>query len=694
MNLQKNPESRSRKDKLLTSLAIAVVLVIGLTGARSAHAQSNQPCDIYAAATPATPCVAAYSTTRALFNAYTGNLYQVTRQSDNTTANVAILTDGSRYAAAATQDAFCANTTCTITKIYDQTSEHNDLTLAPPGGAASGPGPGGYDVAASATALPVIAGGHKVYGLLVSSGVGYRNDATSGIAVNGAPEGVYMVSSAVNLSPYGACCFDFGNAETTNTDVADGYMDAINMHCATSSWNSPCAPVEGLDLENGVYGQLTGTTGTLFVTAMGWNDGQHYYGTYIGNAQSGGLTSSGSIALSGDYAPMRQEGAIVLGVGGDNSDSGTGRFFEGVMTAGVPTSTTMGNVQANIVAVGYQGAPTLSDGVTYTFTNQTSQMNLDNYCDGCTGAPTNGVQVIQYPANGLETQEWTLHTQGNGYFTMVNVQSGFCLDDPWGNGTPSRTLPQTQGTSTMLWQQPCNGNEAQNWEFVPQTNSYFVIENQAATVFNPRAGTPMVIDDYYGEATSGLQMWLDTANGLTPQNWLAASTSGTPSGTITDGATYTLENQTSQMLLDNYCDGCSGGATDGVQVIQYSANGWKTQKWTLHSQGNGYFTIVSVQSGFCLDDPWGNGTPSRTLPQVAGTSTMLWQQPCNGNAAQNWKFIPQSNGSFVVENQAATTSNGSPMVIDDYYGEATSGLQMWLDTANGQAPQNWYLNIQ
>jgi hypothetical protein len=119
----------------------------------------------------------------------------------------------------------------------------------------------------------------------------------------------------------------------------------------------------------------------------------------------------------------------------------------------------------------------------------------------------------------------------------------------------------------------------------------------------------------------------------------------------------------------------------------------ETQEWTLHTQGNGYFTMVNVQSGFCLDDPWGNGAASRTVPQTQGTSAMLWQQPCNGNAAQNWKFLPQSNGYFVVENQAAT-NNGSPMVIDDYYGEATSGLQMWLDTANGQAPQNWLLNIQ
>jgi hypothetical protein len=148
------------------------------------------------------------------------------------------------------------------------------------------------------------------------------------------------------------------------------------------------------------------------------------------------------------------------------------------------------------------------------------------------------------------------------------------------------------------------------------------------------------------------------------------------------------------MYLDNYCDGCSSAATNGVQVIQYPGNGWLTQKWTLHSQGNGHYTMVSAQSGMCLDDPWGNGTPSRTLPQSPGTSTMLWQQPCNGNAAQNWKFIPQSNGNFVIENQAATNNNGSSMVLDDYFGQATQGLQMWVSTANDLRPQNWHLAHQ
>ncbi len=508
MNLQVNRNRRFQK--LLTHLTLAVLLLlIGLSGAPSAHAQSGGPCDIYAAASPATPCVAAFSTTRALYHAYTGPLYQVTRQSDQTTTNVGILSDG--FANAAIQDAFCANTTCTITKIYDQSSDHNDLTPAPPGGAANGPGPNGYDLPASATALPIIAGGHKVYGVYVLPYIGYRNDVTKGIAVNGAPEGVYMVTSALAVPSTGSCCFDFGNAETNNRDNNYGHMDAMNLIYYTVGH-----PSAGLDMENGVTGSLLITPGTPFVTEMGWNDGQSNYEIYWGNAQSGNLASTGSSPLPSQYKPMHQEGAIILGIGGDNSNKGTGYFFEGVMTVGTPSDSSMNQVQANIVSAGYNGAP-VSDGKTYTFQNQASGMYLDNDCDGCSGGATSGVAVVQNPADGLASQQWTLHSKGNGYFTMVSVQSGLCLDDPWGNGTPSRQLPQSQGTSTMLWQIPCNGQYPQNWKFIPQTNGNYVIENEGATATN--GTTQMVLDVYYGRATAGLQMWLDTVNGQTPQNW-------------------------------------------------------------------------------------------------------------------------------------------------------------------------------
>jgi hypothetical protein len=272
----------------------------------------------------------------------------VTRQSDRTTTNIGILSSG--YANVAAQDTFCASTTCAITEIYDQSANHNNLTLAPPGGESSGPGPGGQDLPALANALPVTAGGTKVYGVYISSGMGYRNDATTGIAVNGQPEGVYMVSSAIHLN--GGCCFDFGNAETNNDDNGAGHMDAINLICPGNS----CSPVAGLDMENGIYGNLAVTGGTPFVTAMGSNDGQHNYAIYQGNAQSGSLSTTGSTALPSGYSPMHQEGAIILGIGGDNSHTATGYFFEGVMTSGAPSSTTMNSVQANIVSAGYSGS--------------------------------------------------------------------------------------------------------------------------------------------------------------------------------------------------------------------------------------------------------------------------------------------------------------------------------------------------
>ena len=72
------------------------------------------------------------------------------------------------YADAARQDAFCAGTICTITRLYDQSPERNDLGIEPIGGN------GSADAGAIANALPVVVDGHHVYGLSVQAGVGYR----------------------------------------------------------------------------------------------------------------------------------------------------------------------------------------------------------------------------------------------------------------------------------------------------------------------------------------------------------------------------------------------------------------------------------------------------------------------------------------------------------------------------------------
>src|SRR5882724_4471676 len=172
-------------------LAVVLVTVTTLSSMTTlvptALAAGTGPCDIYASG--GTACVAAHSTVRALFGAYSGRLYQVRRASNGATTDIGTLSAGG-VANAAAQDSFCAGTTCLITTIYDQTSRGNNLTQAPGGGAAGGP-----DALANASALPVTAGGHKVYGVFVAPGVGYRNDATSGIATGSGSQGEYMVAA-------------------------------------------------------------------------------------------------------------------------------------------------------------------------------------------------------------------------------------------------------------------------------------------------------------------------------------------------------------------------------------------------------------------------------------------------------------------------------------------------------------------
>ena len=49
----------------------------------------------------------------------------------------------------------------------------------------------------------------------------------------------------------------------------------------------------------------------------------------------------------------KQEGAIILGIGGDNARGAIGIFYEGVMTKGLSDDAADDAVQADIVSAGY-----------------------------------------------------------------------------------------------------------------------------------------------------------------------------------------------------------------------------------------------------------------------------------------------------------------------------------------------------
>jgi non-reducing end alpha-L-arabinofuranosidase len=139
-----------------------------------------------------------------------------------------------------------------------------------------------------------------------------------------------------------------------------------------------------------------------FVTAMA--DGEpHHWRSMGGDAQKGELKAMfDGPRVNSSYDPMRKQGAILLGKGGDNSVGSQGTFYEGAMTApgAFPTQETNQKVQANVVTAKYdaprlsltpasatatpQGLQTFSPGssqdTTVTFTNTA-------------GAPVTGVKL-------------------------------------------------------------------------------------------------------------------------------------------------------------------------------------------------------------------------------------------------------------------------------------------------------------
>ena len=335
-----------------TVVWILLLLIISTFNQCAAGNTLLLPCDLFEISN--TPCVAAHSVIRALYSTYNGPLYTIQRLSDNARTDIYVISKGS-HANSAMQDKFCANNDCRIVKIFDQSNRANHLSLAPPGGAYPH-----EDIGVNATKGKTTINGTTVYGAYFEGKMGYRNDNTSGIAINDESETIYMVVDGTHFN--NGCCFDYGNAETDAHDDGKGTMEAVYFGSSTG-WGRGTGhgPWIMADLENGlwagnekvnpsnpsiqstkiVHAMLKGKSGGSFALKGGdANDKNSFKTLYDGPRPP-------------TYNPMKKQGAIILGIGGDNSDWAIGTFYEGCMTQGISSDETDQAIHENIVSVMY-----------------------------------------------------------------------------------------------------------------------------------------------------------------------------------------------------------------------------------------------------------------------------------------------------------------------------------------------------
>lgn len=334
------------------------------SGGAGGGAGKEGPCDIYAAAS--TPCGAAYSMVRALSSKYSGPLYQVrsgssstNRGTGGTTKDIGMTSDG--FADTAAVDTFCTGTTCTVSKLYDQSGNGNDMVRASKGPTGNGTHSGDDCYESTVTKGSVTAGGHKVYVLYMAQYEGYRTPlgvTGKGISIGNKDQGIYELVDGTHFGTQ--CCWDFGSVSPDPSK----YVTMNTLFFGTGFWGSGAGsgPWFGGDFEGGVW--MGGSAGSNVTTSTNPSMKVSFalgilhtpvgkYALRMADISTANDLTTGYDGNIPSGKTWGNAGGIVLGVGGDNSNNSYGTFYEGAVTTGAPSNATDLLIMKNIKAVGY-----------------------------------------------------------------------------------------------------------------------------------------------------------------------------------------------------------------------------------------------------------------------------------------------------------------------------------------------------
>jgi hypothetical protein len=285
--------------------------------------------------------------------------------------DIAMTADG--FADKAAVDAACANTVCTVSKLYDQSGKGNDITVAKAGLTNGGMYAGMDDFETIANKGELKVGGRDVYALYMEARQGYRQTAAgTGMALGDDPQGIYMLADGTRTGT--ACCWDFGNVTPNPKSYAE--MNTLFLGVAYWGRGAGNGPWFGADFEAGVWmgGSEPGDPGwgglddaadapansnnpSMRVKyALGFLKTANTPERYALRMADVATATDVTTAYAGNYPSTKHldsKGAVVLGVGGDNSNNSWSTFYEGAIVSGYPDDATELAVMKNIQAAKY-----------------------------------------------------------------------------------------------------------------------------------------------------------------------------------------------------------------------------------------------------------------------------------------------------------------------------------------------------
>ncbi|MEK8103897.1 RICIN domain-containing protein [Micromonospora sp. M12] len=137
------------------------------------------------------------------------------------------------------------------------------------------------------------------------------------------------------------------------------------------------------------------------------------------------------------------------------------------------------------------------------------------------------------------------------------------------------------------------------------------------------------------------------------------------------GGVVRLVNRRSAKVLDVN----GGSTTDGATVIQWPWTGAANQQWRLLPNSDGSFRLSGVKSGKVLDSPGGSGQ---------GAALVQWAD--NGGRNQWWNLVPATTSGYY---RFVNVSNGWCVGVEG--GSTADGARAVQQAVSGEISQEWQI---
>lgn len=250
------------------------------------------------------------------------------------------------------------------------------------------------------------------------------------------------------------------------------------------------------------------------------------------------------------------------------------------------------------------------------------------------GSKKNGANVQLYEANGTGAQEWSFHTDKDGYI-IKNKKSGLVLD--------VAGAKTANGTNVQQYVQ--NGTAAQRW-YVDWVNK----QKGQARLRSALAGN-FVLDVRCSHSTNGTNLQIYKSNGTDAQIWnlidVFAGFAGVSDPTESlypvenadvqpEAGSYTFTARSSALTVD------VTGASDkaGAKVQLYRKNNTMAQGFYLSREGK-YWRIRNDKSGLSL---------STSASDIVAGTVLTQQTNQKNNLYQLWELVSDGAGSYYFIN--------------------------------------------